>query len=164
MDVGLDRAAYGGVTGSSSLPPLPTGFPCQFLTLQFRFYYNPAKGEAENVPRENAIGTVPCVTTKIRLGGEVGVTVSPSSVQVVAGAKQQFVAAVMGDIDPAVSWSVEGPVCPASACGVISGDGLYSAPLTIPNPATITVRATLAATPSQTVSASVTIVQSSSSH
>jgi TonB family protein len=44
-DVALDRAAWGGVTGSNPFPPLPSGFPGQFLSIRCRFYYNPERGE-----------------------------------------------------------------------------------------------------------------------
>ena len=162
-DVALDRAAYGGITDSNPLPLLPSEFACQYVVLRFRFYYNPARGDVQD-QNEKAISMLPCVTTTIRLGGEIGVTVSPTSAQVVAGAKQKFLAAVTGDMNSAVSWSVGGTGCMASTCGFISGDGLYTAPTGIQNPATITVTATLAATPSQTASATVTIVQLSPSH
>jgi TonB C terminal len=158
-DVALDRAAYGGVTESSPLPPLPSAFSCTFLTLRFRFYYNP--GQSGDFPRESPVRQ-PCVTTAIRMGGEIGVTVSPTSAQVTVGAGQQFSAAVTGDGDSAVSWSVGGSGCAATTCGIISGDGLYTAPLSTPNPATVIVTATLAASPSQTASATVTIVPPSS--
>jgi len=159
-DVALDRAAYGGVTESSPLSPLPSAFSCDFLTLRFRFYYNP--GQGEDFPRESSATRVPCVTTAIRFGGEIGVTVSPASAQVVAGAGQQFLAAVTGEVGSAVSWSVGGSGCVAASCGIITTDGLYTAPLGIPNPATVTVTATLAATPSQTANATVTIMPPSS--
>ncbi len=44
-DVSLDRAAWGGITGSNPFPPLPSGFPGQFLSIRCRFYYNPERGE-----------------------------------------------------------------------------------------------------------------------
>lgn len=157
-DLALDRAAYGGITGSSPAPPLPSEFACQYVELRFHFYYNPDKGD---LLQKNINPLVPCVTTTIRLAGAVGITVSPSSVQVVTGAKQQFSATVTGDMNSVVTWSVGGPGCAASTCGVISAEGLYTAPLRIPNPATITVTATLATTPSETASATLTIVQSS---
>jgi TonB family protein len=40
-DVSLDRAAWGGITGSNPFPPLPNEFGGQYLLLRFRFYYNP---------------------------------------------------------------------------------------------------------------------------
>jgi TonB family protein len=159
-DLALDRAAYGGIAESSPLPPLPSKFACQYVALRFHFYYNPDKGD---VAREKATPLVPCVTTTIRLGGAVGLIVSPGSAQVVTGAKQQFSATVTDDMNSAVAWSVGGPGCAASTCGVISAEGLYAAPLRIPNPATITVTATSATTPSETASATLTIVQSSPS-
>ena len=46
-DVALDRAAWGGITGSNPFPPLPSDFGGQYLSLRFRFYYNPDKGDLE---------------------------------------------------------------------------------------------------------------------
>jgi len=40
-DVALDRAAWGGITGSSPFPPLPGEFRGDYLALRFHFYYNP---------------------------------------------------------------------------------------------------------------------------
>jgi TonB family protein len=44
-DGSLDRAAWGGITGSNPFPPLPTEFRGQYLALRFHFYYNPEKNE-----------------------------------------------------------------------------------------------------------------------
>jgi TonB family protein len=46
-DVPLDRAAWAGIVGSDPFPPLPSDFGGQFLTLRFRFFYNPTKDEME---------------------------------------------------------------------------------------------------------------------
>ena len=46
-DVTLDRPAYGSITASDPFPPLPAEFKGEFLSLRFRFYYNPDKGEME---------------------------------------------------------------------------------------------------------------------
>lgn len=46
-DVALDRAAWGGITGSNPFPPLPTEFHGQYLTLRFHFYYNPDKTDLQ---------------------------------------------------------------------------------------------------------------------
>jgi TonB family protein len=61
-DFALDRAAYAGIIDSSPLPPQPSGFACQYLELQFHFYYNPDKGD---VVEEKVAHTLPCVTTTI---------------------------------------------------------------------------------------------------
>ena len=42
-DVALDRAAWGGITGSNPFAPLPGEFHGPYLALRFRFYYNPQK-------------------------------------------------------------------------------------------------------------------------
>jgi TonB family protein len=39
-DVGLDRAAWGGITGASPYPPLPTAFTGPYLELRLGFFYN----------------------------------------------------------------------------------------------------------------------------
>ena len=44
-DVALDRAAWGGITGSDPFPPLPGEFKGQYLALRFHFYYNPDKND-----------------------------------------------------------------------------------------------------------------------
>jgi len=43
-DVALDRAAWGGITGSNPFPPLPHEFRGQNIALRFHFYYNPDRG------------------------------------------------------------------------------------------------------------------------
>jgi TonB family protein len=90
------------------------------------------------------------------------VVVLPGSAQLVAGAKQQFSATVPGTTNSAVNWSVGGSGCAASACGSISADGLYTAPLGVPNPATVIVTAASVADPAKTGSAKVTIQPSPS--
>lgn len=44
-DAALDRAAWGGITGSVPFPPLPAEFHGQFLALRFHFFYNPDRGD-----------------------------------------------------------------------------------------------------------------------
>ena len=46
-DISLDRAAWGGITGSNPFPPLPPEFRGQYLALRFHFYYNPSKEDLE---------------------------------------------------------------------------------------------------------------------
>jgi hypothetical protein len=69
-DESLDRAAYAAVTASDPLLPLPIKFECQYINLRFNFYYNPRRGD---VPGKNSPdGLLPCVTSKIKLTGELG--------------------------------------------------------------------------------------------
>ena len=44
-DVSLDRAAWGGITGSNPFPRLPSEFRGEYLALRFHFYYNPDSNE-----------------------------------------------------------------------------------------------------------------------
>jgi TonB family protein len=90
------------------------------------------------------------------------VVVSPWSAQLVAGAKQQFAATVPGATNSAVNWSVGGPGCAAPACGSISADGLYTAPLGVLNPVSVIVTAASVTDPAKTGSAKVTIQPSPS--
>ncbi len=157
-DETLDHSAYGAILASNPLRPFPSGFGCEFIDLRFRFYYNPDPG---TVAEKNANDqVVPCVTSKIQFVRTLGVTVSPSPARVAVGSQQQFHATIASAEDSTVIWSVG---CEGSACGTISPDGLYTAPDKIPNPATISVTATLKNAPTESASSSVTIVRAADS-
>ncbi len=161
-DTSLDQAAYNSITILSGVLPLPKEFACQYIVLRFHFLYNPDKASLiAHPPQENAL--LPCVTTKIHMVGQIGIEISPTSVQLATNAKQQFSATVTVDASSAVSWIVAGPGCSASTCGTISAEGLYFAPARIPDSATIMVTATIADKPSETASASVKITPESPS-
>jgi 6-phosphogluconolactonase len=71
------------------------------------------------------------------------VTVSPSSVTVQTGGVQQFTATVSpSGANQAVIWSLSGTGCTGASCGTIDATGKYTAPASVPNPPTATVRAT----------------------
>ena len=94
-------------------------------------------------------------------GTGTGVIVTPSGIgQVWQGTTVQFTAAVMGQGNQAVTWTVH----EGSAGGTIDSTGLYTAPANVPNPPSVTVTATLVAAPSKTASATLTIVQPGPSH
>lgn len=44
-DVSLDRAAWGGITGSNPFPQLPSQFSGPYLALRIKFMYNPDKSQ-----------------------------------------------------------------------------------------------------------------------
>jgi TonB family protein len=113
-DVRLDRAARGGIVRSDPLPALPKEFLGQKLRLRFFFYYNLSPD----------IGISPCV-----------------DVRVPAGSTLQFSASGKGITNTSVKWRVFGIGCSESACGTISDTGLYTAPLNIPIPPVVSVRA-----------------------
>ena len=87
------------------------------------------------------------------------VTVSPTSATVEPGGVQQFTAIVSpGGANQAVTWSVSGTACTGASCGTIDATGKYTAPATVPNPATVIVTATSVADPNKSGPATVTVM------
>jgi parallel beta-helix repeat protein len=81
----------------------------------------------------------------------VSVSVSPSSVNLLAGGSQQFSTTVLGSANTNVTWSLSPNV------GTISAAGLYTAPAIIAAAQTVTVKATSVADPTKFASATVTL-------
>ncbi len=69
------------------------------------------------------------------------VAISPGSASVQAGKSQQFFASVTGAANTAVTWSVNNFAGGDAAVGTITPSGLYTAPQSVPNPASVTIRA-----------------------
>jgi hypothetical protein len=92
----------------------------------------------------------------------ITVVLSPSSAVVQVGATQQFNATVSNATTTAVTWSVNGVAGGNTTLGKISDAGFYTAPATVPNPATVTITATSQQDSSKTGTATVTIVSSGS--
>ena len=82
-----------------------------------------------------------------------GVSVSPATVNVAVGKTQQFTATVAGASNTGVTWTVVG----GAPNGTIVSTGVYTAPITVPNPPTVTVTATSQANTAQSGSAKVTV-------
>ena len=88
-----------------------------------------------------------------------GITVSPSNVTVQTGGAQPFAAVVNpSGANQAVTWSVSGAGCAGATCGTISSAGMYTAPASVPNSATVMVTATSVADSTKSASATVTII------
>src|SRR5712692_3673905 len=88
-----------------------------------------------------------------------GVTVSPASATVQTGGVQQFTATVSpGGANQAVTWSLSGTGCTGASCGTIDATGKYTAPASVPNPPTVTVRATSVADSAKAAIAAVNIM------
>jgi uncharacterized protein (DUF1800 family) len=87
-------------------------------------------GSSPTIPPENA-GVV--------------VTVTPATAAVRAGATQKFAAAVTGNANTSVAWSINAVPGGNATTGTIDATGLYTAPINPPTPNTITVTATSAA-------------------
>ncbi len=116
--------------GITASDPFPALPGSEYLKLRVTFHYNPL------------------------------VSISPSGhVRVPAGSSQQFSANVKTGGNGIVNWSIVGSGCAGANCGTISATGLFTAPLSVPDPATVTVTATLASDPTETASTKVDIVQ-----
>ena len=88
-----------------------------------------------------------------------GVTVTPSSVSLNKGGMQAFSANISGQQDQSVFWEITGSANGNGDAthGFISNAGVYVAPATVPNPATVTITAISVANPAMTGPATVTI-------
>jgi hypothetical protein len=88
----------------------------------------------------------------------ITVTVSPPTANIRAGDSLAFTAAVSGTANTSVTWSVNGTAGGSPALGTIDSNGNYAAPAALPNPNTITIRATSAADSSAKGSSNVTLL------
>ena len=75
----------------------------------------------------------------------ISVQVTPPTVTIRAGSQQSFNATVTGSTNQSVTWSVNGVAGGSAATGMISAQGMYIAPVALPNPNTIAITATSAA-------------------
>jgi Tol biopolymer transport system component len=71
---------------------------------------------------------------------QVSVTVSPTSATVVVAQTQQFTARDQNGSAVAADWSVNDVMSGNATVGTVDISGLYTAPATVPNPATVTVK------------------------
>jgi hypothetical protein len=122
-----------------------------------------------------AIGTIAAVLAGCSGGGSSGqnsnksgsssavsLSLTPTSATVIVNKPEQFQATVTGSTNTAVTWEVNGVVSGNATIGTISSTGLYTAPATVPNPATANVIAIAQASAAANQSASVLIVASNS--
>lgn len=87
----------------------------------------------------------------------VEISVSPLTVTVRTGMRQQFTAQVSGTSNNGVTWLVNGVAAGNATVGKISATGLYSAPKLVPNPATVSITAIPKADPTVSAGAAATI-------
>ncbi|HEY6385307.1 MAG TPA: hypothetical protein VIX91_06460 [Candidatus Acidoferrum sp.] len=90
--------------------------------------------------------------------GNVQVSVTPNPANVRVASSQQFTASVSGTINTAVTWSVNNVAGGNSTTGTITSSGNYTAPVSLPNPNTITIQATSSADSSASGSSNVTLL------
>jgi hypothetical protein len=92
-------------------------------------------------------------------GKILSLTVSPASIGIEVGSSVQIFASVegSGSFDPSVVWYVNDVKGGSSTVGTISSAGLYTAPLAVPNPSGVTVKAVSVQDPAKFATAAVTI-------
>jgi len=154
-DTVLDRAAFLAITGSSPLPSLPSDYRCKDIHLQIHFYYNLQPDSPSKPPTT----LIPCVASRVGSVQPIAISVSPMSADVVTRGMQQFVAKIGENSSEEVIWTLSGLGCSGSTCGSVSAQGLYLAPSGVPDPAMVSITATLKSDPTGKATATVTIVQ-----
>jgi DNA-binding beta-propeller fold protein YncE len=102
-------------------------------------------------------------TAIVSVDSGIHVTVTPPTATLGTSETLQFIAAVPGTSDTRVNWFVNDIAGgdPANGNGTITATGVYQAPATIPNPATVTIKAVSQADTSRSGTASATIVLAS---
>lgn len=96
-------------------------------------------------------------TTITILASLVAMAISPTSATAQTGDKVQFTVTVTGTDNPEVAWSVNDNLGGDPTTGTISVSGLYTVPAAVPDPRTVTVRATSVDHPSASAAATVLI-------
>jgi len=87
----------------------------------------------------------------------ITVSVTPNPATVRAGATQSFAATVTGTANLSVTWQVNGVTGGSTAAGTITSAGVYTAPASLPNPNSVTVKAVSAADSGASGSSAVTL-------
>jgi hypothetical protein len=97
-------------------------------------------------------------SASLTIASDIALSVAPNPANVELGATQSFHTSVVssGHPDSSVQWSLSGAACPGG-CGSVDGTGNYTAPQTLPSPASATLTARSVADPSKQVSAALTI-------
>ena len=132
-----------GTISTSGLYTAPSAVPAGSITVA-------AVSQADST----ASASAPVIITAAS-----GLSVSPSSVTLLAGATQPF-SVISSTSAPAVTWQVDGITGGDATVGTISTSGLYTAPADPPSGQKVTVKAISQADASQTATAQVTVVPS----
>jgi hypothetical protein len=101
-------------------------------------------------------------TITLTTASAIVVTVSPTTASVDTSATRNFTVTVQNDSqNKGVGWTVSGSGCSEAACGTLSNvttsSVTYNAPVTLPNPATVTLTATSVADGTKSGTATITV-------
>jgi serine protease len=110
------------------------------------------------VTATSAADTTKAASAQVTVTRPIAVSITPTSASVQTGMTEMFTATVTGSSNTTVSWSVNGLVGGSATMGMISTSGVYTAPMTVPSPAVVTVTAVSAADSTKSASAQTTVV------
>src|SRR3569833_417971 len=89
----------------------------------------------------SAADTTKSASATVTVAAPITVAITPGTMNVTVGMTQAFSATVTGASNTAVNWSVNGTAGGSATLGMISASGVYTAPMTVPSPATVTITA-----------------------
>jgi uncharacterized membrane protein YgcG len=112
---------------------------------------------AVTVKATSAADSTKSASATVTIVAPIAVTVTPATASVQAGMTQTFAAAVTGASNMGVNWSVNGVAGGNATLGMISASGVYTAPMTVPSPATVTITAVSAMDSTKSGSAQTTV-------
>jgi serine protease len=115
---------------------------------------------AVTIKATSAADTTKSASATVTVTAPITVSVTPGTANVTAGMMQMFTAAVTGNSNMSVNWSVNGVAGGNSTIGMISASGAYTAPVTVPTPATVTITAVSVADSTKMGSAQATVMPS----
>jgi hypothetical protein len=115
-------------------------------------YTAPSQAGTHVVTATSVADATKSASATVSVTGNMSIT--PGTATMLAGATQQFQAAVIGQTNPIVTWSVDGVNSGNASVGTITSGGLYTAPA---QPGTHTIGATSGTGPGNAATASVTV-------
>jgi serine protease len=110
------------------------------------------------VTATSAADTTKSASAQVTITAPITVSITPTMASVQTGMTQTFSAVVTGSSNTTVNWSVNGVAGGDVTVGMISTSGVYTAPMTVPTPAMVTVTAVSAADSTKSASAQTTVV------
>jgi serine protease len=96
-------------------------------------------------------------SAQVTISAPINISITPTTASVQTGMTQAFAAAVTGSSNTTVNWSVNGVAGGNATLGMISTAGVYTAPMTVPSPATVTVTAVSVVDSTKSASAQTTV-------
>ncbi len=109
------------------------------------------------VKATSAADSTKSASAQVTIAAPVTVSVTPATASVQVAMTQAFAASVAGSSNTMVNWSVNGAAGGNAMVGMISAAGVYTAPMTVPSPATVTITAVSAADSTKSGSAQITV-------